>query len=117
MADTATDLPSGEEDGVAEVVRLFLHLRQESGTDLKQVLHLSQPQISERLTGKVDFRAKELRRLATHFNVAPGVFFMSIEDAIRSRCFASIETPGQLRFPIDERSRVIERPALAAVGG
>lgn len=111
MANTAMDVQVARQVDVPGVVRLLLHLKGVKGKDLKDVLHLSQPQISQRLSGRVQFRVDELVALADYLRVEPAVFFMTLDDAIRSRCFAALApTPGQMTLALG-----VERPSLRAV--
>ena len=101
--DTQRDVP--------RIVRTVMQYRGKKVTDLARVLYLSHGQISQRLSGKVQFRADELIALGRYLDVEPGVFFLTPQELLRSRCFASLPAvPGQMTLALG-----VERPQLTAV--
>lgn len=56
---------------VAEEVRVLMTRRRVKQSDLAAVLHVTQPQISQRLNGRVEFTVSELETLARYFGVSP----------------------------------------------
>lgn len=65
--------------GPADVARLQLqHLREEHNlgqADLAEIMGISQPRVSDRLSGRSALSVTEIARLADHFGISPAFFF------------------------------------------
>ncbi|MGE3835981.1 MAG: hypothetical protein AB7H43_14535 [Acidimicrobiia bacterium] len=97
---------------VAGMVRLLARLRRVSGKEIAAVLHLSPGQVSERMTGKVEFRALELAKLAGLLGVHPGDFFEDPARVLRGGWAARGSNPAP-----EDYKRASGRRHLAVVEG
>lgn len=62
------------------VLRAVLVLRGRKPTDVAAILGISAGAASDRLTGKVDFRNREIRKLADELDVPPGLLYLTAEE-------------------------------------
>lgn len=69
------DNDDSQERTVADLVRGVMAERRVSGVALAARLGVTQPYLSRRLTGEVEFRAGELERIAAELGVPVSRFF------------------------------------------
>ena len=61
--------------GASATIRALMHQRRVRQQDLGRVLGLSQPQVSQRLSGRTEWSERELRAVATYLEVPVGDLF------------------------------------------
>lgn len=78
---------------MGRVVRMVMKARSVTGKELARLLHLSEAAVSDRLAGRIAFRADELKLLAQSLDVEPGVFFSDPESLLSTNIRWYSDTP------------------------